>query len=61
MADLTDLTAAHIAKGSIYLALQNVLSTLIANARGEPPIRITLNQGLRQGKIWPFKTFEVIA
>jgi len=29
-ADPTDLTSAHIAKGSICLALQNTLSTLIA-------------------------------
>jgi len=30
MADLTELTAARIAKGSVYLTLQSILSTLIA-------------------------------
>ena len=30
MADPAELTAAQVAKGSIYLTLQNILSTLIA-------------------------------
>lgn len=30
MVDLAELTAARVAKGSIYLTLQNILSTLIA-------------------------------